>query len=531
MLSVLLRPCLPQSVLDLITLYFSHGRDAQLVSGFLTFHPPPPLYRLFPDPSEEERARMVGEGSIGCLRCSHTLASDVMEGGADQFDDVKKISYLLSRVYLTVYVPTSSSSSSIDSSSPIDSPTIDSSSSSHPPLPLSYTAILVSHGNATDVGGMERFCVDMARGCGVVVCAYDYTGYGRSMERRHYFNKMDRDSNNSCSSDNSERDDHRNGSDGPPCTEYDVYSDIKNAYEFISSSSDGIVNAAISGEEDDQGTVVEVVDEGDGAQVVEDHKVTRSSSSSSPPPPAAPFRKHKLKGIILYGQSVGSGPTCWLASLDPSTGRSPVPFPRRCNETFSPRRVMCAPFKAMCCYCRCLLPPPPGRDVGPNVCVSNLSLISGLILHSPFLSGLRVLTPNRLLADLDVFDNLSRAAHIDAPGRLRVMVIHGTEDEDVPFDQGVTLSEVIGDANTEDWWVQGRGHNDCIDGNEDEFHRRVAKFVKSCEEEGETGDLVKRGDTFSTGSTVCTVSDDGDKQAPGEQDAGMRNNGESFNSF
>ncbi|KAL3784408.1 hypothetical protein HJC23_001292 [Cyclotella cryptica] len=61
--------------------------------------------------------------------------------------------------------------------------------------------------------------------------------------------------------------------------------------------------------------------------------------------------QHESK-VILYGQSVGSGPSCYLAS-------------RREN-------------------------------------------VGGLVLHSPFTSGMRVLTPSRALACLDIFPNIDR---------------------------------------------------------------------------------------------------------------------------
>jgi abhydrolase domain-containing protein 17 len=70
------------------------------------------------------------------------------------------------------------------------------------------------------------------------------------------------------------------------------------------------------------------------------------------------------KELILYGQSVGSGPTCYLARK---------------------KRV------------------------------------AGIVLHSPILSGLRVITDSRSLACFDIFPNISRIKDIQAP----LFVIHG----------------------------------------------------------------------------------------------------------
>lgn len=70
------------------------------------------------------------------------------------------------------------------------------------------------------------------------------------------------------------------------------------------------------------------------------------------------------ESLLIYGQSVGSGPSCYIAST---------------------------------------------KDV------------AGLILHSPFTSGIRVLTPSRVLACFDIFPNIDRIADIKCP----LFIIHG----------------------------------------------------------------------------------------------------------
>lgn len=74
--------------------------------------------------------------------------------------------------------------------------------------------------------------------------------------------------------------------------------------------------------------------------------------------------KDPSKELILYGQSVGSGPSCYLASKKP---------------------------------------------------------IAGIVLHSPILSGLRVMTNSRSLACFDIFPNINRIKRIQVP----LFVIHG----------------------------------------------------------------------------------------------------------
>eukprot|EP01034_Spumella_vulgaris_P022102 gene22102-28201_t len=82
--------------------------------------------------------------------------------------------------------------------------------------------------------------------------------------------------------------------------------------------------------------------------------------------------------IILYGQSVGSGPSTYLAARRP---------------------------------------------------------IAGLILHSPIMSGLRVIMKSRILCCCDIFPNIDRIRSVTAP----VFVIHGKEDKEVRFEHGERL--------------------------------------------------------------------------------------------
>lgn len=109
--------------------------------------------------------------------------------------------------------------------------------------------------------------------------------------------------------------------------------------------------------------------------------------------------------IVLYGQSVGSGPCCYLAK--------------------------------------------------------QIDGLGGMVLHSPFMSGMRVLTPSRALACLDIYPNINRVRKSKCP----VMVIHGRLDEEVPITQGMGMYEATPDHLKRDpWWVPDRGHNDITEG-------------------------------------------------------------------
>eukprot|EP00536_Pseudo-nitzschia_multiseries_P018923 jgi/Psemu1/230750/e_gw1.3397.3.1 len=126
--------------------------------------------------------------------------------------------------------------------------------------------------------------------------------------------------------------------------------------------------------------------------------------------------------IVLYGQSVGSGPCCHLAKQVDGLG--------------------------------------------------------GMVLHSPFMSGMRVLTPSRALACLDIYPNIDRVAKAKCP----VMVIHGQLDEEVDVSHGFSMHKAVPNHLKRDpWWVPDRGHNDITEGPGKlaEYVGRIRAFLAS----------------------------------------------------
>ena len=106
-----------------------------------------------------------------------------------------------------------------------------------------------------------------------------------------------------------------------------------------------------------------------------------------------------------------------------------------------------------------------GQSVGSGtsckLATSRKRPIAGLILHSPIMSGIRVLSPTRgPLCCCDIFPNIDRIRRVRAP----VMVIHGDNDEQVDFSHGVSIQNAVQDAyKTEPYWVRGGGHNDIVE--------------------------------------------------------------------
>ena len=109
--------------------------------------------------------------------------------------------------------------------------------------------------------------------------------------------------------------------------------------------------------------------------------------------------------IILFGRSLGTGPSCYLA--------------HRLSKA--------------------------GVDLG------------GLILQSPLLSVYRVVLDVRFTFYGDRFPNIDYMKSVNCP----VLIIHGVSDEIIPFWNGESLFLAI----PEEWrarplWVFGAGHND-----------------------------------------------------------------------
>ncbi|KAK4417549.1 Alpha/beta hydrolase domain-containing protein 17C [Sesamum alatum] len=107
----------------------------------------------------------------------------------------------------------------------------------------------------------------------------------------------------------------------------------------------------------------------------------------------------KEEDVILYGQSVGSGPTL---------------------------------------------------DLG-----SRLSRLRAVVLHSPILSGLRVMYPVKRTYWFDIYKNIDKIPLVQCP----VLVIHGTEDDVVDCSHGKQLWELCKEKY-EPLWVKGGNHCD-----------------------------------------------------------------------
>lgn len=122
--------------------------------------------------------------------------------------------------------------------------------------------------------------------------------------------------------------------------------------------------------------------------------------------------------VILYGQSVGSGPTLHLAA--------------------------------------------------------KLPRLRGVVLHSAILSGIRVLCHVKFTFCCDIYKNVNKIRKVKCP----VLVIHGTEDDVVNWFHGSGLWKMARDPY-EPLWIKGGGH--CNLEIYPEYIRHLCKFIHDME--------------------------------------------------
>ncbi|KAH8481801.1 hypothetical protein Peur_068581 [Populus x canadensis] len=126
----------------------------------------------------------------------------------------------------------------------------------------------------------------------------------------------------------------------------------------------------------------------------------------------------KQEDLILYGQSVGSGPTLHLAS--------------------------------------------------------RLQKLRGVVLHSAILSGIRVLCPVKMTFWFDIYKNIDKIRLVSCP----VLVIHGTNDDIVDLSHGKRLWE-LAKEKYDPLWVKGGGH--CNLETYPEYIKHLRRFINAME--------------------------------------------------
>uniref|UniRef100_A0A0A9Z9R2 Abhydrolase domain-containing protein FAM108C1 n=2 Tax=Lygus hesperus TaxID=30085 RepID=A0A0A9Z9R2_LYGHE len=99
-----------------------------------------------------------------------------------------------------------------------------------------------------------------------------------------------------------------------------------------------------------------------------------------------------------------------------------------------------------------------GQSIGtvPTIYLASQTKPKAVVLHSPFTSGLRLLIPSTKKTNCcDVFPNIDRVPSITSP----VLVIHGTHDEIIDLSHAVQIYQSC-IKPLEPLFVEGAGHND-----------------------------------------------------------------------
>ena len=260
-------------------------------------------------------------------------------------------------------------------------------------FPGARLTLLWSHGNAADLGMMSDLLVDRCINLRCNVVTYDYSGYGAAMYSdapSHRCRTL-----RCCRGDGATR-------VRLLPTEADVYADAEAAFDAVVASG-----------------------------------ICAQPATS----------------LVLYGQSIGSGPACWLATHRP-----------------------------------CL----------------------GLVLHSAIASGLRVLTPSRALACLDIFDNVARLRSGALRVARHVLVIHGAADVEVPADHGRALLAALPDRYVQApgapaaWFPQYAGHNDVAEMFRGEYYARMRNFLAGLCREDSVQHVITHGGNAVRASETTT---------------------------
>jgi fermentation-respiration switch protein FrsA (DUF1100 family) len=113
-----------------------------------------------------------------------------------------------------------------------------------------------------------------------------------------------------------------------------------------------------------------------------------------------------------------------------------------------------------------------GRSIGsgPSVNLASRVTVGGLILESPFLSMSKFLADFNIFP-FDKFPNLARIKQVRSP----ILVMHGRKDQTIPFTQGEELYQAANQPK-QYLWVDAAGHNDLIDEAGENYDRTLAEF-------------------------------------------------------
>jgi len=145
--------------------------------------------------------------------------------------------------------------------------------------------------------------------------------------------------------------------------------------------------------------------------------------------------KHK---IILFGRSLGSGPTTNLSS---------VLWERYIQKRKKKQGSWDFSLSSFSCF--------GNADTTADDEDLEKPPIAGVILQSPIASAIRVVSDTLAMLPIDIFVNIDKIHKIQSP----IFIIHGTDDLVVPYSHGKALLEKSGKFTWKFLSLDGAGHN------------------------------------------------------------------------
>ncbi|MDQ8204455.1 alpha/beta hydrolase [Pelagicoccus sp. SDUM812003] len=120
-----------------------------------------------------------------------------------------------------------------------------------------------------------------------------------------------------------------------------------------------------------------------------------------------------------------------------------------------------------------------GRSLGGGIAMEMAVRrpAAGLILESTFLSAYRIYLPLKWMPG-DKYVNASKAKKLSCP----TLIIHGREDQVVPFAHGEELARLLPDGLGRTLWIEEAGHNDVATRKGATFWAGIRGFLMSLNE-------------------------------------------------
>lgn len=373
-----------------------------------------------------------------------------------------------------------------------------------------YT-LLYSHGNAEDLGLTASFLCDLARLLQIDILCYDYSGYGVSMDEAYVsefylkFGKEVREWQewrvvncyNATTKSQSQQQQEGGGGGGGDDNVAALGGKMTTRYGQVCHFAIDIFVAPMFHPHDNDGSVPSTTTVLLQRQQLLSRFAWTTPTSSEIDCYSNIAAAHSYltkvacvpyQNVLLYGKSVGSGPSCWLAQKlcrHASTSSSSGTTSRDDEDGddyfwgMSCQNAMCNSVMVDSrdeeSSTDLLRPtssggrrsPPPSSSMAPG----------GVVLHSPFLSVIRVVLDVGFTPIGDLFPNVDRLGDFTCP----VYIIHGSNDSIVPFYHGQTLFQTLPDTTKcVPFWAQGAGHNNIEKDMSTAYIKRLLQFIRQC---------------------------------------------------